>query len=42
ALRADLDSAGLEAVDTSVTLVLGGSKVLPGQEPDLIRELNGS
>lgn len=42
ALRADLDSAGLEAVDTRVTLVLGGSKVLPGQEPDLIRELNGS
>ncbi|HSO03112.1 MAG TPA: hypothetical protein VLQ92_01420, partial [Candidatus Limnocylindrales bacterium] len=30
ALRADLDDAGLGAVDTRVTLVLGGSKDLPG------------
>lgn len=30
ALRADLDAAGLESVDTRVTLVIGGSKDLPG------------
>jgi uncharacterized hydrophobic protein (TIGR00271 family) len=31
ALRADLDAAGLSAVDTKVTLVLGGTKEFPGQ-----------
>ena len=30
ALRTDLDEAGLGAVDARVTLVLGGSKDLPG------------
>jgi len=29
-LRADLDAAGLEEVDTRVTLVIGGTKELPG------------
>ena len=31
ALRADLDAAGLGAVDTKVTLVLGGTKEFPGR-----------
>jgi uncharacterized hydrophobic protein (TIGR00271 family) len=31
ALRADLDAAGLGSVDTRVTLVIGGSKDLPGR-----------
>ena len=30
ALRADLDAAGLESVDTRVTLVIGGTKEFPG------------
>jgi len=30
ALRADLDAAGLGSVDTQVTLVIGGTKELPG------------
>jgi hypothetical protein len=31
ALRADLDAAGLAAVDTRVTLVIGGTRELPGR-----------
>ena len=31
ALRADLDAAGLGAVDARVTLVIGGTKDLPGR-----------
>ena len=31
AFRADLDAAGLDYVDANLTLVIGGSKVLPGQ-----------
>lgn len=42
AFRADLDAAGLEFVDARVTLVIGGSKVLPGKSGTDVVERSGS
>lgn len=40
--RADLDAAGLAFVDARVTLVIGGSKELPGKALTEVKDLTGS